>query len=566
MKSDPRGCGHRPKRVLWKWVTGGTPVPRGTGILPVFPFAAVVALPLLIPLAIAAVAPRLTPFEAQFPGEQTFERPGGGVPVTAQAFAPFQERLGLSWDEDYFYIEGNGLSDHGMMVGITNWQQQVPLPQAYVGANAWCLPLKPVPAAEPALIEGRFLRGAIAIAVNGIPIFNPQNNRGEIAQEIGELDQWGGHCGRADDYHYHIVPLHLEKQAGKGKPLAYALDGYPILGVTEVDGSQPKDLDECKGHDHAGLGYHYHATDRYPYVIGGFHGEVVEVEGQVDPQPRAQGVREALTPLRGAEITGFEKKGEQAYALTYTVGRSEHTIHYQIKDDGTYPFVFDHGKEGETKEVYRTRGGGGGGRPMGRGEGPGGERPPRPEERQQEMRPRISSSPQAANRGTFVLSSPAVKEDGRLPVEFTGDGEGFSPPVQWRGAPEGTMGYALIMDHLAPGNEMKSYWVLWDIPATITSLPEDAEDIGKTGVGFRGEVGYEPPHSKGPGDKTYSLHVYALSAPVAVESSAGSVTREVLLKAMEGKILAQADLNVVYARSGEPGEGERRKSKGGPRP
>jgi len=524
--------------------------------------AAVLAMPLLIPLAIAAVTPRLTPFEARFPGERTFERPGGGVPVTVQAFASFQERLGLSWDEDYFYIEGNGMPDHGMMVGITNWQQQVPLPQAYVGANAWSLPLKPVPAAEPAMIEGRFLRGAIAIAVNGIPIFNPQNNRGEIAQEIGELDQWGGHCGRADDYHYHIVPLHLEKQAGKGKPIAYALDGYPILGATEADGSQPKDLDACKGHDHDGLGYHYHATDRYPYVIGGFHGEVVEVEGQVDPQPRAQGVREALTPLRGAEITGFEKTGEQAYALTYMVGRSEETIHYQIKDDGTYPFVLDHGKDGKTKEVYRVRGGGGG-RPKELGEGPGGERPPRPDERQREMRPGAGSPLQAANQGTFVLSSPAVKEDGRLPVEFTGDGDGISPPVEWRGVPEGTVAFALIMDHLAPGNEMKSYWVLWDIPATVTGLPKDAEGIGQSGVGFRGQSGYEPPHSKGPGEKTYTLHVYALSAPVGLAGPSGSVTREVLLEAMEGKVLEQADLDVVYARAGESGEGERRK--GGPR-
>lgn len=528
--------------------------------------AAVLAMPLLIPLAIAAVTPRLTPFEARFPGERTFERPGGGVPVTARAFAPFQERLGLSWDEDYFYIEGNGMPDHGMMVGITNWQQQVPLPQAYVGANAWSLPLKPVPAAEPAMIEGRFLRGAIAIAVNGIPIFNPQNNRGEVAQEIGELDQWGGHCGRADDYHYHIVPLHLEKQAGQGKPLAYALDGYPILGTTEGDGSQPKDLDACKGHDHDGMGYHFHATDRYPYVIGGFHGEVVEVEGQVDPQPRAQGVREALTPLRGAEITGFEKTGEQAYALTYTVGRDERMIRYEIKNDGTYPFVFDHGKDGKTEEVYRVRGGGGGGggeRLKGLGEGPGGERPPRPGERQGEMRPGAGSPPQKATEGTFVLSSPAVKEDGRLPVEFTGDGDGISPPVEWHGAPEGTVGYALIMDHLAPGNEMKSYWVLWDIPATVTSLPKDAGGIGQSGVGFRGQSGYEPPHSKGPGEKTYTLHVYALSAPVGLAGPSGSVTREVLLKAMEGKVLAQADLDVVYARAGESGEGERRK--GGPR-
>jgi phosphatidylethanolamine-binding protein (PEBP) family uncharacterized protein len=565
MKNDPKGCGHRPERVERERMTAGTPVPRGTRILPVFQFAAVVALPLLIPIAVAAVAPNLRPFAASFPGGRTLERPAGTIPPAAQAFAPFQKRLGLSWDEDYFYIEGNGLPDHNMMVGITNWQQQVPLPQPYTGDNAWSLPLKPVPAAEPAMIEGRFLRGAIAIGVNGVPIFNPQNNRGEIAQEIGELDQWGGHCGRADDYHYHIVPLHLEDQAGKGKPLAYALDGYSILGLTEADGSAPKGLDECNGHDHDGSGYHYHATDRYPYVIGGFHGEVAEAEGQVDPQPRAQGVREALTPLRGAEITGFEKTGEQTYAMTYTVGRNEHTIHYQIKEDGTYPFVFDHGKDGETEEVYRVRGGGGGERPKGRGEGRGGERPPRPEERRREMRPGVSGPAPAANQGTFVLSSPAVKEDGRLPAEFTGDGEGFSPPVQWRGAPEGTMGYALIMDHLAPGNEMKSYWVLWDIPATITSLPEEAEGIGKSGVGFRGQSGYEPPHSKGPGEKTYTLHVYALSAPVVLEESSRSVTREALLEAMDGKILGQADLSVVYARA-EGSTGGPRGGKGGPKP
>ena len=75
-------------------------------------------------------------------------------------------------------------------------------------------PLVPVPAKTPVSIKGRFLRGAIALAANGIPIFNPQNNRGEVSAEIGELDEWGGHCGRADDYHYHAAPLHLQSVAG----------------------------------------------------------------------------------------------------------------------------------------------------------------------------------------------------------------------------------------------------------------------------------------------------------------------------------------------------------------
>jgi len=319
MKTDPRERGQRPRRAGSEGATGGTPVPHGAGIQPVFQFAAVLALPAVIPIAVAAMAPDLSPFAASFPGGRTLDRPAGSFPPAAQAFAPFQKRLGVSWDADYFYIEGNGLPDHNMMVGITAWQQQVPLPQPYTGDNAWRVPLKPVPADDPAMIEGRFLRGAIAIAVNGIPIFNPQNNRGEVSHEIGELDQWGGHCGRADDYHYHIAPIHLESVVGKGKPVAYALDGYPVLGLTEADGSAPKGLDECRGHDHDGPGYHYHAAEKYPYVLGGFHGEVVEAEGQVDPQPRAQGVREALQALRGAEITGFGKTGENAYQLNYSV-------------------------------------------------------------------------------------------------------------------------------------------------------------------------------------------------------------------------------------------------------
>lgn len=620
--------------------------PLLTALLHSLPFIGVViATTVVIPLAIAAIAPVLKPFTASFPGENTLDRSGGTLPVTAAAFAPFQGRLGLSWDEDYFFVEGNGLPDHNMMVGITAWQQQVPLPQAYVGENAWRVPLKPVPAAEPAMIDGRFLRGAIAIAVNGIPIFNPQNNRGEVSYEIGELDQWGGHCGRADDYHYHIAPVHLESVVGKGKPVAYALDGYPVLGLTEANGSAPKNLDQCHGHDHDGLGraafgYHYHAAAKYPYVFAGFHGEVVEVEGQVDPQPRAQPVREALQALRGAEITGFEKTAEDAYQLRYEVSGDKRAVRYRIGGEGTFPFEFDNGSDGLATETYTIRqgGGGGGARPPGEGgdDGParrplggggkagqkgGADRDnpdmrtpagggPRPDplkavldtnrdgvidseeinDAEASLKrldvnqdgkldrheasgylanaagngmggpPRETPLPQAdlsnpaavpSGAGGFFLTSPDVADGGRLPMEYTGDGAGSTLPLTWSGAPAGTKSYALIMDHLTPENEIKSYWVMWNIPGTLTSLPKDAEGIGKTGVGFRGETGYEPPHSKGPGDKTYVLHLYALSAEPYLTVPASNVDREALLAAMDGRILATAGLSVIYARSGE---------------
>ena len=119
------------------------------------------------------------------------------------------------------------MPDHDMMVGITAWQQQVPIPQPYFGSNAWQIPLNPVPARNPMSTKTNFFRGAIALAVNGVRIFNPIKNNGVTDTLIaGELDKWGEHCGRAD--HYHVAPVHLEKLTGKGKPLTFALDGYPI--------------------------------------------------------------------------------------------------------------------------------------------------------------------------------------------------------------------------------------------------------------------------------------------------------------------------------------------------
>src|SRR5213078_3535080 len=117
-------------------------------------------------------------------------------------------------DDGFFYIESNAFPKRAMMVGITAWQQQVPLPQPYTGKNAWRIPLKPVVADKPIYAKKALYRGAIALAVDGVPIFNALNNRGEDAFLAGELDEWGGHCGRADDYHYHVAPLHLQETVG----------------------------------------------------------------------------------------------------------------------------------------------------------------------------------------------------------------------------------------------------------------------------------------------------------------------------------------------------------------
>ncbi|MBU3665824.1 MAG: DUF4976 domain-containing protein [Chthoniobacterales bacterium] len=158
-----------------------------------------------------------------------------------------------------------------------------------------------------------------------------------------------------------------------------------------------------------------------------------------------------------------------------------------------------------------------------------------------------SASPVPPSNGLFVVSSPDFADGGKLPAECTGDGSGFSPPLEWRGAPSGTKSFALIMDHQAP-DAVKSYWNIWNIPPDVTCLEKNGKAPGMVGIGFRGRQGYEPPHSKGPGPKTYVITVYALSSMIGIDKPAHEVTREVLLDAMKGQSLGSATLRVTYER------------------
>jgi hypothetical protein len=251
-----------------------------------------------------------------------------GASVKLPGFSAFSKSVKVTKNGNYYLVESSGVPSHNMMVGIKSWQQQIPTIQNYTGANSWPIPVKPVISTNPISAKDHFLRGAIALAVNGVPIFNALNNRGEDALLVGELDDWGGHCGRADDYHYHTAPLHLQTILGKKVPIAYALDGFPIYGETEIDGKAVTGLDSLNGHFDAKKTYHYHGTKTYPYINGGFKGEVKEIQGQVDPQPLARPFRPAGEPLRGAKITNLTRTGESDFDLTYSLNGSDYHVKY----------------------------------------------------------------------------------------------------------------------------------------------------------------------------------------------------------------------------------------------
>lgn len=280
--------------------------------------------------------------------------PANSFAFVESVFGVFDE-VNVHRDEEYIYIESNGIPDHEMMTGITNWQQQVPIPHDYSGDNSWAIPLQPQLAAEPLLTKENFMKGAIAIAVNGIPIFNPLNNRGEDANAIGELDNWGGHCGRADDYHYHLAPTHLQDRVGADKPIAYALDGFPVYGTTD------QQLDEYLGRFNTDNSYQYHAIEEYPCLIAGMRG-VVKInprtsapENEIMPQARTRGIRPALRPIRGASIVDFKILGAQEYSLTYELDGQAQIVNYGWNDEGEYKFEFI-GSDGEREvQTYQRK-------------------------------------------------------------------------------------------------------------------------------------------------------------------------------------------------------------------
>jgi phosphatidylethanolamine-binding protein (PEBP) family uncharacterized protein len=201
----------------------------------------------------------------------------------------------------------------------------------------------------------------------------------------------------------------------------------------------------------------------------------------------------------------------------------------------------------------------------------------------------------AANaKASLELTSPAFTDNGTLPTEFTCEGEGVSPPLGWQGVPNGTQSLVVIMDHMPnqhPTNneqntskpdsadnkkgtppqgdtqapkpnqpeELKWYWIVYNIPAQASGIDsgigsgsKENQSVGSFGsntVNDRNE--YAPPCSKGPGQKVYTFHLYALSKSLDIDSSApvsASVSAIMLRQSMQGFILDSDSLTVSFER------------------
>jgi len=156
---------------------------------------------------------------------------------------------------------------------------------------------------------------------------------------------------------------------------------------------------------------------------------------------------------------------------------------------------------------------------------------------------------------TLRIESPAFKANQPIPKRYTGDGDDVSPPLTFSDLPENTRELALIVDDPdAPTPQPWVHWVIYKIPAGVTSLPEGVKTDAKPAVpagSLQGEnswgtIGYRgPAPPKGHGVHHYHFKLYALDRELSVKAG---LDKEGLLKAMQGHILAEGELVGTYQR------------------
>jgi Raf kinase inhibitor-like YbhB/YbcL family protein len=155
----------------------------------------------------------------------------------------------------------------------------------------------------------------------------------------------------------------------------------------------------------------------------------------------------------------------------------------------------------------------------------------------------------------FTLSSSAFKNSEAIPSMFTCDGINTSPELRIDGAPQNTASFALIVEdpdipeaiQQNMGIDVFDHYVLYDIPADTTMIPEGNTTVGTVGKNTRSEgyVGPCPPKEYEPNEHRYVFQLYALDTVLGLPAGA---TKAELKAAMEGHIIESSFLLGRYKR------------------
>ncbi len=155
----------------------------------------------------------------------------------------------------------------------------------------------------------------------------------------------------------------------------------------------------------------------------------------------------------------------------------------------------------------------------------------------------------------LVISSPAFAPHGPIPAVHTCEGADRSPALAWQGVPAGAQSLVLIVDDPDapdPAHPKMTYvhWVLYNLPPACEGLregiaPADLPTGTREGRNDWGRTGYGGPCPP-IGRHRYFHKLYALDV---VLPDLGTPTKAELERAMEGHVLAHAELVGTYAKA-----------------
>jgi hypothetical protein len=146
------------------------------------------------------------------------------------------------------------------------------------------------------------------------------------------------------------------------------------------------------------------------------------------------------------------------------------------------------------------------------------------------------------NLPPLLMETDAFPDGGIVPQKYAGRG-GVQPGFKFSGAPAGTVSYAIIFHDidvsLQNGTNDVLHWLAWNIPASASGIPEGKLPEGSMqGNNITGQPNYMGPGAPaGPRYHHYVFELYALNANLELPATA---TRDDLLKAMGGKVVAKA--------------------------
>jgi len=155
----------------------------------------------------------------------------------------------------------------------------------------------------------------------------------------------------------------------------------------------------------------------------------------------------------------------------------------------------------------------------------------------------------------LTLSSSAFEHGQAIPRRYSCEGDDISPPLEWAGTPAGTKSLALLVedpDAPDPANPKRIWvhWLVYDIPAGVTSLPEGAGGKDLPGGCHEGLNDWKKLGYGGPcppiGRHRYFHRLYALDI---VLGDLGPLTKRELVAKIEGHVLEKAELVGTYKKS-----------------